>query len=88
MPAGIFPISTALCLTAAFQANAIPVFQSGGHSPLLPVPGDSVRVFAEITGAVQGMSPTPLTPSAFATRIQNETARWATVVRDRKIAAN
>ena len=37
---------------------------------------------------VQGMAPTPLTPTAFATRIQNETARWATVVRDRKIAAN
>jgi tripartite-type tricarboxylate transporter receptor subunit TctC len=37
---------------------------------------------------VQGMSPTPLTPAAFATRIQNETARWATVVRDRKIVAN
>ena len=37
---------------------------------------------------VQGMAPTPLTPTAFATRIQNETARWATVVRDRKIVAN
>jgi tripartite-type tricarboxylate transporter receptor subunit TctC len=37
---------------------------------------------------VQGMSPTPLTPNAFATRIQNETARWATVVRDRKIVVN
>ena len=37
---------------------------------------------------VQGMVPTPLTPTAFATRIQNETARWATVVRDRKIVAN
>jgi len=37
---------------------------------------------------VQGMTPTPLTPAAFGTRIQSETARWATVVRDRKIAAN
>jgi tripartite-type tricarboxylate transporter receptor subunit TctC len=37
---------------------------------------------------VQGMAPTPLTPKAFATRIQNETARWASVVRERKIAAN
>ena len=37
---------------------------------------------------VQGMAPTPLTPKAFATRIQNESARWATVIRDRKIAAN
>jgi hypothetical protein len=34
------------------------------------------------------MSPTPLTPNAFATRIQNETARWATVVRERKIVVN
>jgi tripartite-type tricarboxylate transporter receptor subunit TctC len=37
---------------------------------------------------VQGMFPAPLTPKAFATRIQNETARWATVVRDRKIVVN
>ncbi|MGZ9075745.1 MAG: tripartite tricarboxylate transporter substrate-binding protein, partial [Burkholderiaceae bacterium] len=37
---------------------------------------------------VQGMSPTPLTPSAFATRIKNETSRWGSVVRERKIAAN
>ena len=37
---------------------------------------------------VQGMAPTPLTPAAFATRIKNETSRWANVVRDRKIAAN
>jgi tripartite-type tricarboxylate transporter receptor subunit TctC len=37
---------------------------------------------------VQGMAPTPLTPSAFATRIQNETSRWARVVQERKIAAN
>jgi len=37
---------------------------------------------------VQGMAPTPLTPKAFATRIQNESARWATVVRDRKITTN
>ena len=37
---------------------------------------------------VQGMAPTPLTPAAFGTRIQNETARWATVVRERKILAN
>ena len=37
---------------------------------------------------VQGMAPTPLTPAAFGTRIQNESARWATVVRERKIAAN
>ena len=37
---------------------------------------------------VQGMTPTPLTPAAFGMRIQNESARWATVVRERKIAAN
>ncbi len=37
---------------------------------------------------VLGMVPTPLTPKAFTTRIQNEVKRWATVVRDRKIAGN
>lgn len=37
---------------------------------------------------VQGMSPAPLTPKAFATRIENETARWASVVRERKITVN
>lgn len=37
---------------------------------------------------VQGMLPAPLTPKAFGTRIQNETARWASVVRERKIAVN
>ncbi len=37
---------------------------------------------------VLGMAPTPLTPKAFATRIQNEVGRWATVVRDRKIVGN
>ena len=37
---------------------------------------------------VLGMVPTALTPKAFATRIQNEVGRWATVVRDRKIVAN
>lgn len=37
---------------------------------------------------VQGMAPTPLTPKAFGTRIENESARWATVVRDRKITVN
>ncbi len=37
---------------------------------------------------VQGMAPAPLTPKAFAARIQSETARWASVVRERKIAVN
>lgn len=37
---------------------------------------------------VLGMAPTPLTPKAFSTRIQNEVGRWATVVRERKIATN
>jgi len=37
---------------------------------------------------VQGMTPTSMAPQAFGTRIQNESARWSTVVRDRKIAAN
>ncbi|MEP6608678.1 MAG: tripartite tricarboxylate transporter substrate binding protein [Burkholderiaceae bacterium] len=37
---------------------------------------------------VQGMSPTPMSPAALAARIQNESARWAKVVRERKIVAN
>jgi hypothetical protein len=37
---------------------------------------------------VQGMAPAPLAPKAFGTRIENESARWATVVRERKITVN
>jgi tripartite-type tricarboxylate transporter receptor subunit TctC len=37
---------------------------------------------------VLGMSPAPMTPQAFANRIQNEVGRWATIVRERKIAVN
>ena len=37
---------------------------------------------------VQGMAPEPMSPDAFAKRIRTEAARWADVVRKRKIAVN
>lgn len=84
-------------------SETVPGFENTGWFGLMAPAGTPQpiidRVYRDVAKAldstdirarffVQGMAPTPLTPQAFATRIQSETARWATVVRDRKIVVN
>ncbi len=84
-------------------AETVPGFENIGWFGLMAPAGTPQPIIDKIYGDVakvldttdmrarffvQGMVPSPLTPKAFATRIESETSRWATVVRERKIAGN
>ena len=84
-------------------AETVPGFENIGWFGLMAPAGTPQpiidRIYRDVAKAldstgirarffVQGTSPAPMTPKAFATRIQDETGRWASVVRERKIVVN